>query len=76
MQGKGGRKLSERLINNIMQQLGSVFEQETVRGHIGRNPSKAVKKLQEEKPEVDPFSEVELVAALRTVDPCRERPTP
>jgi integrase len=65
----GAKPLSARRINNIMQLLGSVLEQETVRGQIQRNPVKAVKKLQEEKPQIDPFTEQELATVLACMDP-------
>jgi integrase len=64
----GAKPLSARRINNIMQLLGSVLEQETVRGHIQRNPAKAVKKLQETKPHIDPFTEEELAQVIRCID--------
>lgn len=61
--------LSPRRINNIMQLLGSVLEQEYKDGHIARNPTVSVAKVQERKRRIEPFSEDEVKRALFHVDP-------
>jgi len=61
-------KRSERRINSIVQLLRSILGQAFRDGEISRDPSLSVKRLDEPKASIDPFSEEELKIALEAVD--------
>lgn len=65
--------LSPRRVNNIMQLLNSVLEQEFKNGNIARNPCLGIKKRQEPKRKIRPFSDEELQRALSFI-PLHYRP--
>ena len=64
-------KLSEDVspsrVNTVMQLLRSIFDQAQREGAIVRDPSKAVRRMQEPKVQIDPLSEQELAAVLGCV---------
>lgn len=65
-------KLSEQCsasrVNTVMQLMRSILDQECRQGSIDRDPSRAVRRLQEPKSVIDPLSESELILVLSNVD--------
>lgn len=56
-------------VNTIISLLGTILKQCVVDEVIVRNPIQAVRRLKEERPDVDPFSEEELAAIFAVIDP-------
>ncbi|MBI4533432.1 MAG: site-specific integrase [Candidatus Melainabacteria bacterium] len=66
---RGSNKpLTESRINTIMQPLRSVLAQAYRNGELPRDPSLAVKRLEEPRAGIDPLSEEELQLALSYID--------
>jgi integrase len=63
------KKLTASRVNTIMQPLRSVLAQDFRAGDIPRDPSLAVKRLEEERTEISPLSEVELELVFNKIDP-------
>jgi integrase len=61
-------KVSPRRVNSILQLLRSILAQAYRTGEIARDPAIAVKRVEEEKTDVDPLSEEELTLALKNID--------
>lgn len=67
-EGTSKKKKAPITVNNIMQLLRNIFAQAYRQGDIERNPTLAVRRVETEKHEVDPFSEEELRSALANVE--------
>jgi len=63
-----GQPTSARRVNNIMQLLRSIIGQEYKAGELDRNPTLNVRRMQEDKADIDPLSTEELELALSCVD--------
>ncbi|MBP7861377.1 tyrosine-type recombinase/integrase [bacterium] len=65
-------KLSDRVsptrVNTVMQLLRSILSNEEKEGNLDKDPSRAVRRLTERKPKIDPLSEEDLEIALSHVD--------
>jgi integrase len=64
----GGTKLSARRINTVMQLLRSILSQSYKVGELKRDPSLAVRRIQEDKANIDPLSEKELESVFAVID--------
>lgn len=65
----GGKVLSQSRINTVMQLMRSILGQEKRAGRIDRNPSEAVRRLDEPKAKIDPLTDEELNLVLSCVTP-------
>lgn len=63
------KKVSESRVNTVMQLLRSILDQECRQGAIDRDPSRAIKRMEEPKVDIDPLSEDELAIALAAIEP-------
>jgi len=68
-QAKISTNISPARVNTIMQLLRSILEEEYRQGIVPRNPSMAVRRMQESKTDVNPLSEEDLELALVNIDP-------
>jgi integrase len=55
-------------VNTVLQLMRSILDQEQRQGEIDRDPSRAVKRVEEPKAEIDPLSETDLALALSHID--------
>jgi integrase len=62
-------KLTASRINTIMQPLRTILGSAFKNGELDRDPSLTVRRLVEEKPEIDPLSGEELTLVLANIDP-------
>jgi integrase len=67
-QVKISKEISAARVNTIMQLLRSILAQEYREGHIGRDPTSSVRRMQEVRTDVDPLSSAELELALENID--------
>lgn len=66
---KGNKTLSPRRVNSIMQFLRTVLKQQFRDGEIHSDVASQVKRVSEQRANVDPLSQKELVLALDALDP-------
>lgn len=62
------KTVSPSRVNTVMQLLRSIMGQEYKEGNIRRDPSLAVRRMQEPKVHIDPLSEDELEIAMEMID--------
>lgn len=67
-QVRASKSISPSRVNTVMQLLRSIMGQEYKVGHIERDPSLAVKRMQQPKVQIDPLSEEELEIVLSKID--------
>ncbi len=67
-QVKISKEISAAKVNTIMQLLRSILAQEYREGHIGRDPTSSVRRMQEVRTDVYPLSSAELELALENID--------
>ncbi len=67
-QGRLAAKVSASRVNTIMQLLRSILSQEYKAGRLDRDPSLAVRRMQEPKTKIDPLSEEELEQVFANIE--------
>ena len=70
--GTRGQRLSNRRANMILDVLRLILDRAVSRGWLPGNPARAVRKLREERAEIDPFSFAEVKTLLAKGFPDRE----